>query len=182
MIVQFLGNYDNICQIARKVSASSPSKSFTADELAAIIGLSSSKMLEILVDLYHRDWIVCLGTVCSESTNSQAKWSVREHWSLTVDRHYEVLAIEASRYRLLNNVNDPCLFHRSLFQIVDPTVPDFWSHSSEPEEFACNGPMHWQVPGYWERYHDEEVAIRDNFWKFVKERYPATFQERKPLR
>ena len=60
------------------------------------------------------------------------KDSERHILSLSIDRIYEVLGIEADAYRILSDPeskpygNDPVLYEPDYFKVIDPQEPDFW--------------------------------------------------------
>lgn len=92
--------------------------------------------------------------------------------SLTVNREYEVLGIEADDYRLLNDVGEPALFDAQCFEIVDPHEPAFWSsqYGEEGERYAY--PPGWGVPGFFEDWHDGVKIVRRVFAEQLAHWYP----------
>jgi len=105
--------------------------------------------------------------------------------SLTIDRIYEVLGIEADTYRMLTDPeskpygNDPVLYDPDCFRIVDPQEPDFWiCQYGEDGERYCY-PPEWNEVGFFEDYHDGIHEVRERFWNFLKFYYPETWNERK---
>ncbi len=104
--------------------------------------------------------------------------------SLTINREYEVLGIEADNYRILddeNNLpygNDPVLFEPECFRIIDSTEPDFWiCYFGEEEERYCY-PIEWNKIGFFEDYHDGNELVRKIFLDGLKLYYPKTYFER----
>ncbi len=53
-------------------------------------------------------------------------------------------------YRVLNNSDDPVLFHNSCFRVVDSSEPIFWERTVDEDGHRCAGPAHWMRPGYFE--------------------------------
>lgn len=104
--------------------------------------------------------------------------------SLSLDRVYEVLGIEADYYRLLNDPekkpygNDPVLFEPECFKIVDPQEPEFWiCEFGEEGERYCY-PPEWNRIGFFEDYHDRVTEVRQIFWSVLKHYYPETWKEK----
>ncbi len=100
--------------------------------------------------------------------------------SLSLDREYEVLGIEADTYRILTDLetklygNDP-----DCFKIIDPQEPDFWiSHYGEDGERYCY-PPEWNEVGFFEDYHDGIPEARKKFWDLLRIYYPETWNERR---
>ena len=104
--------------------------------------------------------------------------------SLSLDREYEVLGIEADSYRILTDPetepypNDPVLYDPDCFKIIDPQEPEFWScHYGEGGERYCY-PPEWKEVGFFEDYHDGVPEAREMFWDLLRTHYPETWGER----
>jgi len=105
--------------------------------------------------------------------------------SLTIDQIYEVLGIEADKYRVLTDPeskpygNDPVLYDPDCFRIIDPQEPDFWTcqYGEEGERYCY--PPEWNEVGFFEYYHDGISEVREKFWNLLKSYYPETWNERK---
>ncbi len=78
--------------------------------------------------------------------------------SLSLNREYRVLAIEADSYRLLSG-DEPCLYEPVFFAIIDPTEPEDWR-----EEFGDEGERYTRPVAFeshtWEAYFDHDAAAR----------------------
>jgi hypothetical protein len=104
---------------------------------------------------------------------------------LTIDRIYEVLGIEADKYRLLTDTafkqygNEPVLYDPDCFKVIDPQEPDFWvCQYGEDGERHCY-PPEWSEAGFFEDYHNGISEVRERFWNLLKSYYPKTWKERK---
>ncbi len=105
--------------------------------------------------------------------------------SLSIGRIYEVLGIEADRYRILSDQesqphgNDPVLYDPDCFKVIDPQEPDFWvCQYGEGGERYCY-PPEWNAVGFFEDYHNGIQEVRERFWNMLKIYYPETWNERK---
>ncbi len=104
--------------------------------------------------------------------------------SLTLEREYEVLGLEADCYRILNDPekrpygNDPVLFEPEIFEIIDPIRPDFWVCSIGVDGETYCYPPEWEHVGFFEDYHDGVEAVRKQFWADLKRYYPETWHAR----
>jgi hypothetical protein len=104
--------------------------------------------------------------------------------SLTLEREYEVLGIEADDYRILNDPetwpygNDPVLFEPECFEITDHTVPAFWVCSTGVDGEQYCYPPEWNEVGFFEDYHERVESVRKQFWEDLKRYYPQTWQAR----
>jgi hypothetical protein len=105
--------------------------------------------------------------------------------SLSKDRVYEVLGIEADTYLILSDPesepygNDPVFYDPDFFTVIDPNEPDFWvCQYGEDGERYCY-PPEWNEIGFFEDYHDRVPEICERFWNMLKVYYPETWNERK---
>lgn len=98
----------------------------------------------------------------------------REHKSLTHGKLYEVIGIEADYYRIINDLNDPCLYEPAYFKVEDPAEPTFWvsSHGKDGERYAY--PARWSSPGFFEDFHDQLESVVSQFWREYEHLYGAT--------
>ena len=100
-----------------------------------------------------------------------------ELWSLTLDRRYTVLGIEADYFRLLDDTQRPYLFPPECFEVVEAAEPAFWVCSvDEGGERYCY-PEPWNHPGFFEDYFDHAPTARDLFWKVYESHYRAEASE-----
>lgn len=77
---------------------------------------------------------------------------------------YEVLGIEADYFRIINDLDDPCLYEPDQFIVVDGAEPAFWltRHGDDGERYCY--PLQWRGPGFFEDYHDGIASVRQQFW------------------
>ncbi|MFI8384406.1 hypothetical protein [Pseudomonas sp. NPDC079086] len=90
---------------------------------------------------------------------------------LTYGKTYEVIGIEANSFRIVNDLNDPCLYEPSDFEISDPTEPLFWISSlgEDGERYAY--PISWSSPGFFEDFHDHIAGVVKQFWQEYRQLY-----------
>jgi hypothetical protein len=99
--------------------------------------------------------------------------------SLSLNREYEVLGIEANWYRIVPEIYDerelgPYLYDRDCFEITDTSRPTFWVTSiDDSDEYSY--PESWAHPGFFEDYHDGIRAVVVKFWNDLKTLYPKTW-------
>jgi len=175
VIVQYVGNFDTICRLGRELSASAPDRTFSANDIVELLGQSANELCDALCDREHQDWICRADSDWKKPATSDTRWCVREHRHLTPDSHYEVLGYEVNLYRILNDTNEPVLFHESLFRIVDANIPDFWHLDRGEDREFYRGPKMWLVPSYWERFHDKETEIVEDFWRTLSSLHPKSW-------
>jgi hypothetical protein len=177
-----LGEYvepDNpLLNAAKRVSLLSDDDCFSAEALAADLRLDVAQILSRLQKLEDCDWVARYEDVLTASATQHSRWLVRENCSLKSGKHYEVLEIVFDSYRILNDRNDPVLYHSSNFRIIDGTEPTFWANEWGEDKERYAGTKEWLQPGFWEDYHDGVIAARDKFWDDLRRLYPWTWSER----
>jgi hypothetical protein len=178
MLVEHIENHDPIIIVARRLSTVSADECFSASEVASELQIPEVEVMRTLERLEESDWITRFESVWSKPATSRTRWVVFEHSTLTAGKRYEVLAIEADSYRILDDADDPVLFDPSCFVILDDSEPIFWTcETGEGGERYCSPPERSR-PGFFEKYHDGVKSVHDQFWKDLRERYPVTCSER----
>lgn len=85
---------------------------------------------------------------------------------LGVGEVYEVIALEADEYRIIDDSGEPVLFEPDCFEIVDPHRPPTWVCTVEDGvEYAS--PPEFAAPGFWEDYFEHDPAARTAFSRFL---------------
>ncbi|TVQ30396.1 MAG: hypothetical protein EA376_13100 [Phycisphaeraceae bacterium] len=81
-------------------------------------------------------------------------------YDLTQGESYEVIAIEAGDYRILDDAGRPYLFPASLFKVIDPARPAHWaSETLDGVEYASAPEL--AAPGFFEDcYAGDPDAVR----------------------
>lgn len=91
--------------------------------------------------------------------------------NMTVGKIYTVIGIEANYYRLINDIDDPCLYEPEQFEVVDSCEPMFWVSEIDDDGERYAHPKEFNDVGFFEDYHDgvpEDVA---RFWSKCNELY-----------
>ena len=183
MRVVFVENTDPIYTAVQALVARSDDECFSACELADMTGMTPVDALQAIERLSETDW-------CFRESSDGGPLTVDERWglirkSLTLGREYEVLEICDEYYRILNDPetryggNDPVLFHRSCFCVIDASEPAFWDCGTDEDGVRhCHVPE-WSKSGFFEHYFDGVAEVREAFWEDLCRYYPKTWQERK---
>jgi hypothetical protein len=100
---------------------------------------------------------------------------------LTPGREYEVLALEADWYRLLNDADDPVLYSPDDFLVLDPAEPEFWQCRVGDEGERYASPEPWAEPGFFEDVHDRVPAASERFREVLNRFFPKTANRMPPL-
>jgi hypothetical protein len=94
------------------------------------------------------------------------------YWTLTPGRSYEVLGIEGDWLRLLDDRGEPVLFDPACFRVIDPVEPSCWVSSvEEGQRYAY--PPEWNMPGFFEDWHDGDPEVRRRFRQQLAVWFPA---------
>jgi hypothetical protein len=90
---------------------------------------------------------------------------------------YEVIGIEADEFRILNDANEPFLYDRKKFKIIEKSEPQFWksNHGHEKEQYSY--PEELNGVGFFEDYFDGNKATKLEFVNCLKQHYPKTFRK-----
>lgn len=85
--------------------------------------------------------------------------------SLKVGDEYPVLEINylfegGFDYRLIPSLG---LYPPELFEVSDASVPEIWTVSVIPDVGITIAPGAWQLPGFWERYFDQDHGAVELF-------------------
>lgn len=93
---------------------------------------------------------------------------------MTVGKEYIVICIEADKYRIINDFDDPCLYEPVQCEVIDSIEPSFWISElgEDGERYAY--PHEWNKIGFFEDYHDRVQLVVDQFWQDCKRLYDIT--------
>lgn len=179
MWIEFIDNNSSVLAAARLLSRKSSDECVSAAEVAHELALDADTALVSFTRLMEMDWMVVAGEDWSAPTTADTRWVTREHYRLTVGKRYEVLAVEADCFRILDDHDEPVVYHRSGFRIVDDAEPTFWISDTDEDgdRFTC--PAEWNRLGFFEDYHDGSPTACDQFWTDLRRLYPTTWEERR---
>ena len=90
-----------------------------------------------------------------------------DHRGLSPGMIYYVVGVSGDHLRAINDNGDPVLYPESLFEIVDPNIPNDWITENFDDEDYIN-PPEFSNPGFYEDYFDGVSAAVDKFEAFRK--------------
>ena len=102
------------------------------------------------------------------------------HPTLTIEKHYLVIGIEGDYYRIVDDVGDPVLFNKNLFEIVDPEIPDNWvvEYDEGGDVFMC--PPELSEEYIYEDYFDGVAHAVEKFENYrIRHGLPPKLVQRK---
>lgn len=120
------------------------------------------------------------------------KKELKPQWhihNLTDGKIYDVIEIMTESYRLVDDKNDPVLFDKRAFEIIDNRIPDDWVYQvwlddgeifPDPEiegifyqkckEFYSLMPKCFSEPNnFFERYHDSDPECMQVFNEYLSQ-------------
>ena len=185
MKVRLLKKTDPTWIAASVIEKQSKDGCFSPNEIADYLNIYKRLAVDRVDVLYDRGLTTRIDDDWSGPVSGNERWCLIQ-LSLTVDKEYEVLAIWGDDYLILDDPktdsepygNDPVIFHKSSFEVTDPTEPTFWKcQIDEDGERNCCLPS-WDTAGFFEDYHDGVNEIKKQFWKDLEKYFPETWKER----
>ena len=97
--------------------------------------------------------------------------------TLSENKLYIVIGIEADDYRILDDNNEPVIFDNTCFEVIDAAEPGFWEY-----KFGTTGerycyPKEFAQPGFFEDYFDGISNVRAFFWNT----YHSLYESNNPM-
>jgi hypothetical protein len=90
-----------------------------------------------------------------------------ENEDISVGHIYHVIGIEGEFYRIVNDANEPTLYPKTLFHVIDPHIPEDWVKTEYDGEIFIEPPETCK-PGFYEDYFDGHQDRLDNYEKMLK--------------
>ena len=87
---------------------------------------------------------------------------------LTPGKEYDVFGLDHESYRIVDDKNEPILFPKTLFSVIDDRIPEDWIWDRyASDEFYANPPELHQ-PGFYEDFFDHKPAAIGRFDAFLQ--------------
>src|SRR5262245_24239469 len=90
-----------------------------------------------------------------------------EHHGLSAGTVYDVVGLDSDNFRVIDDNDQPFLFPKALFEIVDPAIPDDWVSKTVDDEYYVD-PPECAGRGFYEAYFDGVEAAVKTFEAFRK--------------
>lgn len=74
-----------------------------------------------------------------------------------------VVGLDQVSYRLLNDGGEPILYDKSLFEVLETTIPADWVTINGNDGDYYTDPAELAAPGFYERWHDRDPLARAQF-------------------
>ena len=89
------------------------------------------------------------------------------HQNLMVNKVYEVIGVSDEHYRVINELNEPILYPKGLFNIIDSYIPNDWVENRYSDDEYYIDPPGLDKPGFYEDYFDGKIEAIEAFKKFL---------------
>lgn len=86
-----------------------------------------------------------------------------DHQNLKPNTVYPVIGINEEYYRILNERDDPILYPKYLFTVVDATVPESWKRRDFDEGTYYIDPPEMSERGFWCHFDEGKPEAIANF-------------------
>lgn len=86
---------------------------------------------------------------------------------LSAGEVYDVVGLSSGYFRLIDDDDQPYLYPKALFDVIDPTIPADWITSTDDDEFYTD-PPECAGRGFYEHYFDGVQAAVQTFDAFRK--------------
>lgn len=96
-------------------------------------------------------------------------YSESKHPNITIGNVYYILGIEYGDYRILNDNNEPTLYEKEIFDIVDSSIPQDWIKEDCGDGDFCMYPLELSINKYFfEQYFDYNKEVREAFDAYIQ--------------
>jgi hypothetical protein len=93
----------------------------------------------------------------------------RDHQHLMPNCIYTVIGIDNENFRVVNEIGEPILYPKELFDIVDSVVPGIWVKKEFEDGDYYIDPPELSEAGFYEDYFDMREDAVKTFQKFLRE-------------
>ena|ERR1700690_279817 len=90
-----------------------------------------------------------------------------DHRHLEPEKIYEVIGIDYDSYRIIDEIGEPILYPKYLFDIIDPSIPESWIREEHETDHYYIDPPELSAPGFYEDYFDKDAKARAIFEQFL---------------
>jgi hypothetical protein len=90
-----------------------------------------------------------------------------EHRRLSVGTVYDVVGLDSENFRVIDDSDQPFLYSKALFEIVDPSIPGDWITETRDDVYYTD-PPECAARGFYEDYFDGVASAVGAFEDFRK--------------
>jgi hypothetical protein len=89
------------------------------------------------------------------------------HQNLMPNKIYEVIGLDDEYYRIINELSEPVLYPKGLFDIIDSYIPNEWVQNWYSDNEYYIDPPELAEPGFYEDYFDGKIEAIETFKQFL---------------
>lgn len=87
--------------------------------------------------------------------------------NIKANETYDVIGIDAEYFRIVDEIGEPILYPKYLFEIIDSSIPESWiRYEYGLDEYYIN-PPELSEPGFYEDLFDNDSMAIDIYNKFL---------------
>ena len=90
-----------------------------------------------------------------------------EHRGLSIGAVYDVVGLDSENFRVIDDDDEPFLYPKASFEIVDPAIPEDWVTETVDDDYFVD-PPECAGRGFYEAYFDGVEAAVKTFEAFRK--------------
>lgn len=84
-----------------------------------------------------------------------------DNQNLEPNKTYVVIGIDCDYYRIVNEIGEPILYPKNLFEVIDPLIPESWIREEYgPDEYYINPPELSKSGFYEDLFNNDSEAMR----------------------
>ena len=80
---------------------------------------------------------------------------------------YEVIGLDWKTYSIIDEDNEPALYSKKYFNVVDSTIPKEWIWKKFEDNTYVADPPEFSEPGFFERWHEHEESARKIYDEYL---------------
>lgn len=90
-----------------------------------------------------------------------------DHQHLEPNKIYNVIGIDDEDYRIINEIGEPILYPKALFDVIESSIPDSWVRQDYEDGEYYIDPPELSRPGFYEDFFDGNPEAIAKFQAFV---------------
>jgi hypothetical protein len=98
----------------------------------------------------------------------RARSEIPVNYWLTPDKLYEVIGLDDTYFRVINDRGEPTLFSREEFEVIDDAIPSDWIWRREADGTYYADPPGLDEPGFYEDFFDKKYYAIDRFSQYLQ--------------
>jgi len=88
--------------------------------------------------------------------------------NLSSNKIYFVVGLDDQNYRLIDDINEPILYRKELFEVIDESIPSNWVRVDYDDGEYYIDPPELSVTGFYEDYFDGNAVAIKKFNRYMK--------------